>query len=117
MVRGAFNVATTTLKPRKVLLVEIARALDDASITNTLSRSVFKCKVDRDEEDKMIERNRDKDDKKEDQKEKEEVLKFEVEVCRVAGLEMLLGVRFQRLAGNKWQYQQICNKLMASMKL
>lgn len=120
VVRGAFNVATTTLKPRKVLIAEISRVLADASIAFTLSQSVFKCKVDPAQEDGVREKEEEETEKKteHDEREKEkDVLKFEVEVCRVAGLEMLLGVRFHKVEGNKWGYQEICKKLMNSMKL
>lgn len=115
VVRGAFNVATTTLKPRRALIAEISRALVDAGITFTLCRSVFKCKVD--ESTKEPESAKEEAQEQEKEKEEKEVLKFEVEVCRVAGLEMLLGVRFQRVVGNSWEYQEMCKKLITRMKL
>lgn len=124
-VRGAFNVATTTLKPRRALIAEIARTLEKAGISSTLSRSVFACKVATSEVEKAAEQMNAQEDYnlvvKETQNEKEgegeDKLKFEVEVCRVAGMEMLLGVRFQRVKGDKDEYQEICKKLIASMKL
>lgn len=126
-VRGAFNVATTTLKPRKALIVEIARTLEAVGISSSLSRSVFTCKVASiDHEEKVAERDNAQEDykmlKEEELNQKDESgedgkLRFEVEVCRVAGMEMLLGVRFQRVKGDKNEYQEICKKLIASMKL
>lgn len=120
-VRGAFNVATTTLKPRRVLIAEIARTLEKEGITSLLSRSVFACKVSPSSElEKVAEQENAQEDYKQVQQEdgeSEDKLKFEVEVCRVAGMEMLLGVRFQRVKGNKDEYQEMCNKLIASMKL
>lgn len=142
-VRGAFNVATTTLKPRRSLVAEIARVLMDAGIASSLSRtSVFSCKVSTaggspistpsspsssDSEVGRIEYGSESESEKPERMMAEssaensindgEKLKFEVEVCRVAGLEMLLGVRFHKVQGNKSEYQEICKKLMASMKL
>lgn len=127
VVRGAFNVATTTLKPRRVLLAELSRVLAEANISYALSHSVFKCKMaDRDDVAATAKENEKTgqatkgdamEDETEEMEEGEVRLKFEVEVCRVAGMEMLLGVRFQRVIGKQEEYQEMCKKLMASMKL
>lgn len=43
-------------------------------------------------------------------------LQFEVEVCQIKGLSMN-GVKFKRVAGDVWEYRNMCQNLMALMKL
>lgn len=122
-VRGAFNVATTTLKPRRALIAEIARALDSFHLSCSLSRSIFSCKQFQDREDREDGQKQEREldssgsSSEEEMEGRECRLKFDVEVCRVAGMEMILGIRFQRVQGDKNEYQDMCKKLMAVMKL
>lgn len=142
VVRGAFNVATTTLKPRRALFAEIARALDDAGISHTLIHTTFECTIGEEKSKDgtdVVEKSKDGTDAEESEGRKDEALesdvtregkaggelgkedtarlKFEIEICRVSGLEMLLAIRFRRVVGDALKYQEACNKLMATTKL
>lgn len=44
-------------------------------------------------------------------------VKFEIEICRVGGMEMLLGLSFRRIEGSVWAYKELCQKLLSKMKL
>jgi hypothetical protein len=147
VVRGAFNVATTTLKPRRALLEEIARVLDESRVEYALVRTTFECAVGEKSsenfggENSRSENSRGENSRSENSSsgnsssekeardrgyfaegfEDEDTtfgrLRFDIEVCRVSGLEMLLALRFRRVVGNQWEYQEICKNLMAKMKL
>jgi len=43
-------------------------------------------------------------------------LKFEVEICKIAGLD-ILGIHFQRIAGDIWRYKEICFELVKAFGL
>lgn len=97
-IKGVFNVDTTTMKNPKEIVDEVQRVLADQPLSVEADGYIFRCK-----HTGPIESSKTK-------------LSFEVEVCQIKGLSMN-GVKFKRLAGDVWDYRNMCQILMAGMKL
>lgn len=52
-----------------------------------------------------------------DCEDRDSAVKFEIEVCRIKGTEGWNGVRLKRMKGDLWIYKDLCQKLLARMKL
>jgi len=99
-IKGVFNVDTTTMKNPREILEEVLRVLGEQSLEVDFEGYTFRCKS---TEDGAGEGGKSR-------------LQFEVEVCQIKGLSMN-GVKFKRVAGDVWEYRNMCQNLMALMKL
>eukprot|EP00026_Physarum_polycephalum_P004060 Phypoly_transcript_04077.p1 GENE.Phypoly_transcript_04077~~Phypoly_transcript_04077.p1 ORF type:complete len:643 (-),score=138.15 Phypoly_transcript_04077:165-2093(-) len=97
-IKGVFNVDTTTMKNPREILEEVLRVLGDQPLEVSFEGYIFRCKS------------------TEETQENKSRLQFEVEVCQIKGLAMN-GVKFKRVAGDVWDYRNMCQTLMAQMKL
>lgn len=97
-IKGVFNVDTTTMKAPREIVDEVQRVLSDQPLQIEADGYTFRCK-----HTSTTDANKAK-------------LQFEVEVCQIKGLAMN-GVKFKRVAGDVWEYRNMCQILMAGMKL
>eukprot|EP01111_Echinosteliopsis_oligospora_P000632 TRINITY_DN1070_c0_g1_i1.p1 TRINITY_DN1070_c0_g1~~TRINITY_DN1070_c0_g1_i1.p1 ORF type:complete len:749 (+),score=253.74 TRINITY_DN1070_c0_g1_i1:425-2671(+) len=93
-IKGVFNVDTTTMKTPDQIVAEITRVLGEDHIEFKHKGYTFKCK----------------------QKQADEKIQFDMEICQLEGLNMN-GVRFKRISGGVWPYRNTCQTLIANMKL
>lgn len=98
-IKGVFNVDTTTMKNPREIMEEVLRVLGDQPLEVDFEGYTFRCKS-----------------TEEGAGEGKSRLQFEVEVCQIKGLSMN-GVKFKRVAGDVWEYRNMCQNLMALMKL
>lgn len=97
-IKGVFNVDTTTMKNPREIMEEVLRVLGEQPLEVDFEGYTFRCKsTDLGEGGKSR-------------------LQFEVEVCQIKGLSMN-GVKFKRVAGDVWEYRNMCQNLMSLMKL
>lgn len=98
-IKGVFNVDTTTMKNPKEIIDEVQRVLGDQPMLQIDAEGyTFRCK-----HTGMADGGKAK-------------LQFEVEICQIKGLAMN-GVKFKRVAGDVWEYRNMCQVLMTGMKL
>jgi len=97
--KGVFNVDTTTMKQPAEVITEITRVLNSNFLEFTLEGYIFRVKERTMTPDK-----------------KQKPLQFEVEVCQIKGLSMN-GIKFKRVAGDVWEYRNMCQLLIAQMKM
>lgn len=98
-IKGVFNVDTTTMKNPREIMEEVVRVLAEQALEVDFEGYTFRCKS-----------------TEEGAGEGKSRLQFEVEVCQIKGLSMN-GVKFKRVAGDVWEYRNMCQNLMALMKL
>ncbi|KAI8895395.1 kinase-like domain-containing protein [Globomyces pollinis-pini] len=95
--RFTFNSNTTSTKPPDEIIVEVIKVCNKIGITHRLqNRYLLECTL---------------------SAPSKEVLKFEVEVCKLPRLNNLHGLRFKRLAGASGDYKDICEKLLTTVQL
>jgi len=99
-IKGVFNVDTTTMKNPREIMEEVLRVLGEQPLEVDFEGYTFRCKS---TEEGAGEGGKSR-------------LQFEVEVCQIKGLSMN-GVKFKRVAGDVWEYRNMCQNLMALMKL
>jgi MAP/microtubule affinity-regulating kinase len=99
-IKGVFNVDTTTMKNPREIVEEITRVLADQPLQVESDGYTFRCKH-AGTADGLSSKAK---------------LQFELEVCQIKGLAMN-GVKFKRVAGDVWEYRNMCQLLMTNMKL
>eukprot|EP00727_Mastigamoeba_balamuthi_P011737 m51a1_g7186 putative serine threonine-protein kinase mark2 isoform x3 (701) ;mRNA; r:97348-99849 len=96
-VRFAFSVKTTSARPAVEVLEEVVRVLHETpDLTLDEERSIsqpfmFRC-------------------------ESGSGMQFEIEICRIPRLS-LRGLRFHRIAGDSWEYKNLCKEILAKLHL
>jgi len=98
-IKGVFNVDTTTMKNPREVMEEVVRVLADQPLMVDCEGYTFRCKSTEDSPESSKAR-----------------LQFEIEICQIKGLSMI-GVKFKRLAGDVWEYRNMCQNIMAMTKL
>lgn len=108
-VRGIFLVDITTSKPPEVIMSEISRSLRQSKIEFTTSDYVFHCigKVN-------VKAHNDGASEGEVSSYK---MKFDIEVCSIAGIAGLYGLHFKRVNGSVWLFRSLSIYLIDRMKL
>lgn len=90
--RGAFNVSCTSSKHPRQIMQEIQRALGVHRVSfKPSSAYCVKCQ--------------------------KQAVRFEMEMSRLDNLESIYVVRFKRVAGEVWNYKDLCSKILAEMKV
>ena len=94
LVKGLFNVATSSSKHPSEIEEEIRRVLTANTVSFRANHWMFEC-------------HWQKGDKS---------VVFTIEICRIATLP-LFGLHLNRIAGEHWVYKALCNELTPQMKL
>lgn len=90
--RGAFNVSCTSSKHPRQIMQEIQRALSVHRVSfKQASAYCVKCQ--------------------------KQAVRFEMEMSHLDNLESIYVVRFKRVAGELWNYKDMCAKILAEMKV
>ncbi|KAJ3314019.1 Map microtubule affinity-regulating kinase [Gonapodya sp. JEL0774] len=95
--RFTFNSNTTSSRPPDEIIQEVLSICDKLDVKHRMSsRYVVECTFNANAE---------------------EAVKFEVEVCKLPRLKNLHGLRFKRIGGDSNEYKEICEKILAEVKL
>jgi hypothetical protein len=94
LVRGLFNVATSSSRPPSEIDEEIRRVLTANNVAFRTERHMFQCHWQR--EDKGV--------------------IFTIEICRIDTLP-LFGLHLNRISGEPWVYKTLCDELTLQMRL
>lgn len=98
--RFTFNSNTTSSKPPDEIVVELVKVANKLNLTTKLvTRYLLECTSNASAASGK------------------EVLKVEVEVCKLPRLNNLHGLRFKRVSGNSTDYKEICEQILASIQL
>lgn len=111
-VRGIFLVDITTSKPPEVIMSEITRSLRQSKIEFTTSDYVFHCigKVN-------VKAHGGGGDGASEGEVSSYKMKFDIEVCSIAGIAGLYGLHFKRVNGSVWLFRSLSIYLIDRMKL
>ena len=96
--RFTFNSNTTSSKPPDEIVVELIKACNKMGMTHRLTTRY------------LLEASSNGTAGK-------EVLKIEIEVCKVPRLNNLHGLRFKRLSGSSSDYKEVSEQLLAAVQL
>ncbi|KAG5460723.1 MAG: hypothetical protein BJ554DRAFT_7190 [Olpidium bornovanus] len=94
VVRGLFNVATSTSKPVPEIIAEVKRVLDECVVEYSHKNFIFRCC----------------------NGSSQNAVLFEIEVCRIHKLS-LYGINFKRIRGDSWPYKKLANKISSQFRL
>eukprot|EP01132_Coremiostelium_polycephalum_P005320 gene5320-6625_t len=92
-IKGPFTSGTTTMMPPIEVVRQMEEILNSLAITYQQNAFLFECKY-----------------------VGTEIIIFEIEICRVSGMEMY-GIKFRRLCGDVWGYSTICKQIVESLQL
>lgn len=96
--RFTFNSNTTSSKPPDDIVLEVIAACEKFNIQyKSTARFLLECTSNSSKEG--------------------EILKFEIEICKLPRLKNLHGLRFKRLGGASTDYKDICEKLLGAISL
>lgn len=105
-VRGTFLLDVTTQQSPKHIIAEIAHALKQSKVEYTEDEYVFHCEgkvnVKSDADSSGVSPHK---------------LKFDIEICNIAGLHGLYGLHFRRVTGSTWLFRSLTIHLVDRMKL
>jgi len=105
-VRGTFLLDVTTQLPPKQIIAEVSHALKQSKVEFTQEEYVFHCEgkvnVKSDTDSTGVSAHK---------------LKFDIEICNIAGLHGLYGLHFRRVTGSTWLFRSLTIHLVDRMKL
>lgn len=94
MVKGLFNVSTTSNKTPDEIVEEISRVLLANSVKFTVTNFTFVCQ----------------------DISSGSLIKFEIEICKVQRLA-LYGLHLKRIEGDTWAYKRLCHQVTSQLRL
>ncbi|TPX41494.1 hypothetical protein SeMB42_g05552 [Synchytrium endobioticum] len=103
--RFTFNSNTTSSRPPDEIVAEVSEAcVKQGATVQRTGRFLVECTVPLPQGGTTTSGGR-------------EVIKFEIEICKLPRLKNLHGLRFRRISGSSSDYKDICEKVLASVQL
>lgn len=105
-VKGMFDARTTSTKSSEEVIAELEIVLQKYNVTYEKKGFILHCSVPSYKESSGVQRNI-----------KVKWIKFNLEVCLLTQLNMIIGVRRKRIKGDVWEYKRICDQIFAATHL